>query len=144
MNQYELDQEIRYLFLCAYDLIIRTMPTRMNIDPPVFNDVLAWLESYSAVNPKHIPKLRGLCQCPYFFAWAEGQIIKLRSHPDAIYREHVLTVQEWEAFRNYRSALNDVDKDKSVSYNYHPWTSDRAFYPAIPALSRAYYDENNQ
>ena len=114
------------------------MATRMNINPPEFEDVLNWLANYSEQNPKHIDKLGNRSPHPYFLAWSDGRCIQLRSHPDAPLSEHVITYTEWEAFRTFRNDLNEVDRDKASSYSYHPWTLNREFYPAIPAISWAY------
>jgi hypothetical protein len=117
------------------------MATRMNVDPPQFEDILNWLRDYDEQNPKHIHKLGNRSSCPYFRAWADGPAIQLRAHPDAPNREHLLTFQEWEAFRAFRNGLADDLKDKASAYADHPWCLNRFFYPAIPAISWAYLNE---
>ena len=114
------------------------MPTKMNINPPQFEDVLNWLARNSEQNPKRINKLGNRSPHPYFLAWSDGRTIQLRSHPEAPHREHVLTLTEWEAFRTFRLGLSEEDRDKATSYIHRPWTLNRFFYPAVPAISRTY------
>lgn len=120
------------------------MSTKMNIDPPQFEDVLNWLQGSDENNPMRITKLGNRSIFPYSRAWREGNAIQLRVHPNAPYRDHLLTVAEWEDFRTFRNHLPVNDRDKAISYIHHPWTLNRFFYPAIPAISRAYNAELRQ
>ena len=120
------------------------MPTRMNINPPQFEDVLNWLQGCDENNPRRINKLGNISIFPYFRAWRDGNAIQLRAHPDAPYREHLITRLEWEGFRTFRAGLPNTERDRAASYRSHPWTLNRFFYPAIPAISRAYLAEVQQ
>ena len=98
------------------------MPTRMNINPPQFEDVMNWLNGFDANNPKHISKIGNRSPHPFFLAWPENGAIHLRSHPEARVREYLLT----------------RDETRATSYINHPWARSRAFYPSVPALSWAF------
>ena len=114
------------------------MPTRMNINPPQFEDVMNWLNGFDANNPKHISTIGNRSPHPFFLAWPENGAIHLRSHPEARVREYLLTRDEWEGFRTFRNGLDAVQQTRATSYINHPWARSRAFYPSVPALSWAF------
>ena len=66
------------------------MPTRMNINPPQYEDVLNWLQEATEENPRQIRKLGNRSNYPYFLAWVDNGRIRLRAHPNARPSEHII------------------------------------------------------
>lgn len=55
------------------------MPTRMNINPPQFEDVMNWLNGFDANNPKHISKIGN--RNPHPFSWRGQKMVQYTSGP---------------------------------------------------------------
>ena len=119
------------------------MPTRMNIEPPRYEEVLIWLQDTTAENPKQIRKLGNRSEYPYFLAWLDDGQIRLRAHPNARPSEYIIDNIEWEHFRAFRNDLTPYQQDRASSYRNHPWTRNRLFYPAIPAISHQFQEDLN-
>ena len=119
------------------------MPTRMNIEPPRYEEVLNWLQGATEENPKQICKLGNRSNYPYFLAWLEDGRIRLRAHPNARPAEHIIDYLEWEGFRTFRNGLTLSQQNLAASYRNHPWTRNRLFYPAIPAISYQFQEDLN-